>query len=279
MKLGDSIRDNWIFKILVHGNFYLALSAGAVAFTTLALAGYPLRFEPVLISFSIVFFMYNVNRFTDIDEDEVNEPERASFVRKYGKILLVSSILIYLISLGLAWENSLLTLTLALGNIGLGISYSVLRLKEKLFFKNFIVATGWAVLPLIAGSYYSLTDPEIVFSAFYFGMAIFNNTVIFDIKDILGDRKEGVSTLPNTLGLEKSRLLIHLSNIGLALTVVLLVVSEIISYRFLILLMLNVYAALYIQFADENRSTIFYGLVVDGEYIFILAITILVQWV
>ena len=47
----------------------------------------PLKFEPLVISFLATFFIYNLNKKTDILEDSINYPERRKFVDKYGTTL------------------------------------------------------------------------------------------------------------------------------------------------------------------------------------------------
>ncbi len=270
MPLLNSVYRYNIVQFLVHSNLFLALAAASVAFTTMVLARLPLQFEPVLISFSIVFFMYNVNRFTDIEEDEVNTPRRASFVRKYGEVFLVLSTLIYIASLGLAWGHSLTALLLTIGNIGLGLAYSVLRLKEIFFLKNFIVGLGWGILPLIAGSYSgAATSLPILFLAAFFTVSYFRSTMIFDIKDIEGDLKEGVKTIPNTLGFDTTVKLSYVIDSLLIATELALIAAGYLNPQFLILIPFHLYIFGYLKILDRDSGKPLYYLIVDGETIFL----------
>ena len=72
-------------KFLVHSNLYISASATGVALTTVLLADLRVDTLPLFIVFSVTFFIYSLNRVTDLAEDEQNVPSRARFTKRYGR--------------------------------------------------------------------------------------------------------------------------------------------------------------------------------------------------
>jgi 4-hydroxybenzoate polyprenyltransferase len=133
----------------VYSNVYIALAGAGMAVTTLLLAGMPVTWEPVIIAFTVPMFVYNLNRFTDIEEDAVNVPHRANFIQKYGKVLFTSGILLYILGLWLAVSQNIAAFAFTLTPGAAGVIYSVLRAKKVLFAKNVIVSLSWAPFRLL----------------------------------------------------------------------------------------------------------------------------------
>ncbi len=269
---------NRIIQFLVHGNIYLSLAGSATVFSALILTGLPIHFGPMFIAFSIVSTVYNLNQLTDVDEDELNNPQKAEFIRRYSKIFLTFSTLVYIVSLFIAGKKSSLVLLFVLVEIVLSLIYSVLRLKDRLFFNNLIIGIGWSILAAIAAAFFdSFWTLEALYTAFFFGAIFFINTVIFDIKDIEGDLEEGVSTFPNSYGIEFTKKLTHLMNAFLTGVNLILVYTGALPNLFLALLPLNFYVAVFIHFASEEYGPGFYGIIVDGEFIFLALVLMVLQ--
>ncbi|WP_049921159.1 UbiA family prenyltransferase [Halopiger djelfimassiliensis] len=265
-------------RFLVHSNLFISLATVSVVVTTVVLAGLPLDPLPFFIVFAVTMFVYTVNRFTDIEEDERNVPRRAAFTRRYGRLWLAAGVVLYLGSIALA---------VALGVPGAGylvlplvvaLLYSTGGLKRVFLVKNLVVGAAWGLLPLGVGYYYQqLWTIEVLFLAGYVTAMITIAAVIFDVKDIEGDREEGIATVPNTLGLRWTRLLSQAANVVVAAAVVALVRTGVVSVDFLVVLAMNGYVGAYIPFATPDRGPLFYGFIVDGEHVFLAALVVALE--
>ncbi|MEM5772454.1 MAG: hypothetical protein QXO65_02980, partial [Candidatus Aenigmatarchaeota archaeon] len=95
-------------KFLVNSNVYLAIGAGINAIVVAFLLNMPILLEIFFIPFSGSFFIYNLNRISDIKEDTLNLPERVNFIKKYGKKIFFISFIFYLIALILSFLKNII---------------------------------------------------------------------------------------------------------------------------------------------------------------------------
>jgi len=182
---------NRAFRGLVWSNTYISLTAAGMALTTMVLAELPLVGLPLFIAFSTFFFIYNLDRYTDREEDKTNVPQRAAFFERYGRFLLPASAILYLIGLSLAYSRNPLSFAFALSPGILSVIYSIAGAKSILFGKNIIVGLGWGTVPLMVGAYFSGLGVRVALLFLYFTVVWFINTIVFDVKDIEGDRRGG----------------------------------------------------------------------------------------
>ena len=97
---------------------------------------------------------------------------------------------------------------------------------------------------------------------------------LFDIKDIEGDRREGIRTVPNVFGPHVTRVASFV--VVSALVPAVVGATLLISSDFAVLLGFLVYVLAYIPFATRDRGTLFYGFVIDGEHLFVTLLTVIV---
>jgi 4-hydroxybenzoate polyprenyltransferase len=203
-----------IVDFLIHSNIYLSLGASSLAYISCKLLGLGLRVEPLLITFSTTFFLYNLNRKTDIKEDIINYPERVKFLSKYGKIIFYVSMVFYILSLFIAITKSIFTFLIALIPTTIMILYAFFRLKKVFLLKNFIASLGWASMVLLVSNYYNLSFNISIFSVFFFiFLRLFINTIVFDIRDLKGDESSNIITIPVKIGINKTKKILHILNI------------------------------------------------------------------
>jgi 4-hydroxybenzoate polyprenyltransferase len=263
-----------VVELLVHSNLFISLSATSVAFTTVVLADLRPDPVPLFIVFAATLFVYSFNRITDIAEDEENVPSRARFTRRYGRALFALGVFLYVVAVGVAFVYSLPGAPFVALPVVVGVVYSVGRAKRFLLVKNLIVGFAWGAIPLGVGVYYGvLFDPVVVFLAFFFTVTLTVAAALFDIKDIEGDREEGIRTVPNVYGPRATRrgsLAVFVSLVPLVV-----VAASVLSRDLLVLLVYLGYTVGYTPFATTDRGAVFYGFVIDGEHVF-LAATVLV---
>jgi 4-hydroxybenzoate polyprenyltransferase len=268
-KLGSKM-VNRVINWLVYSNIFISLEALFIGLITVILAGFEFALEPIMIAFSSFFIIYNMDRYLGVDEDEENMPSRTRFVRKYGKYFFILSIIGYSLALIIAFERNILTFALALTPVVLSIIYSPLNLKKILFVKNAVVGVSWGTVPLLVGAYYgNILSADILFLSGFFAVSFFRSAMIFDIKDIIGDLKEGVSTIPNKYGIANTKLIAILIDIFLIVSFLSLILIDVLSTEYLIFLVFHSYIIGYVQLLNIERGEYFYSVIIDGECIFI----------
>ncbi len=258
-----------IIAFLLKSNIYIALGALCVAYITLFLLNLPTN--PVILALIFFEFMliYNVNRLTDVGEDKINVPERLPFINKYTKPLLAISAFFYIYFMNIVFSVNLNAFFIIIFQTSAGIAYSIFRLKKYFIVKNAFVAITWGVTVLFAGIYYDAFSFLLDIIFVVFTLEFFINNTIFDIKDMEGDRKYNIKTIPNTFGAKKTILIGYLVN---TFSILLLIVSfafGMLPERASFLFLLLIYAYAYLYMAGKTNNKVYYGLFVDGEFLFI----------
>jgi len=193
---------NKLLEFLIHSNIYLAMGAGLVYFPIIITFNLPFRYEIFLIYFLGTFSLYTFNRYSELEEDKVTYKDRTEFIEANWQLKPLA-IISFIIVLLLALENVIvLSLILFVSLIMYFYSVGPLRIKNIFLLKNFIIAFSWALilvfLPLIFESKFIFEMSSLAFFTIF--MATFINTVIFDIRDIMGDRINKIPTIPVRYG-------------------------------------------------------------------------------
>jgi 4-hydroxybenzoate polyprenyltransferase len=169
------------------------------------------------------WFLINLmNRVTDIDEDLENEIRGTERVARHKRLLTVGSFVLMVGSIAathLVWP-ALTPWRLAVQIIGLGYNYDLVptprglsRFKEIYFLKNF----GSAVLFVLTCFVYPLaldpaarvmSWPAIVALVVFFIPFELTYEILYDLRDLEGDRAEGIPTYPVVHGPERARQII-----------------------------------------------------------------------
>lgn len=262
--------------VLVHSNLLISLSATSVAISTMVLADLRLEAIPLFIVFAVTMFVYSFNRLTDIAEDQRNVPDRAAFVEQYGRPLLIVGTALYLVATVVAILVEIPRAPGMLLPLVVAVLYSVVGLKRVLLLKNLLVGLAWGLIPLGVGVYYDvLVSREILFMAAYMTLMLTVAAMVFDIKDIQGDRAEGTLTAPILVGPRTTGRLAAGVTLLVSLVVVGLIATGWLGIQFTYLLAFNAYVFGYSLLATEERTAVFYGFVIDGEHIFLVALLLL----
>jgi 4-hydroxybenzoate polyprenyltransferase len=206
-------------SILISTSFFLAINGSLkLLFSCILFNTFVLNI--VLAIFLITYSIYGVNKLTDIKEDAINAPERAQLVKKIEPIFKFSLVFSFIISLLLVFLVNVLTLPILLFPLFTGTLYSIKfsknlpRLKDILGVKNITIALSWAVCMALLPAF-CLVENEvipIILIFYFFFLKSFINAVLFDIRDIEGDRISGVRTIPVVFGRQKTKNLLLLLN-------------------------------------------------------------------
>jgi 4-hydroxybenzoate polyprenyltransferase len=198
----------------------LVAMTAAVVFGWIFTARHPWALAVVV---GIDWFLINLmNRITDIDEDLKNGIQGTERVARSKRLLTWGAAALMLGSFGVThfvWP-ALTPLRVAVQIIGLGYNYRIVptpsgmrRFKEIYFLKNFMSAVLFVltcfVYPLVA------TDaPRVVPLATVVALALFfvpfelTYEILYDLRDLEGDRAEGIPTFPVVHGAPAARRII-----------------------------------------------------------------------
>ena len=272
---------------LVHSNLLIACSATGVAVSTAVLAGFGLEPLPLFVVFAVTLFAYSFNRLADRAEDEYNLPGRTEFVDRYGRVLFGLGTVLYLTAVGAVVVAGVPGAPALVLPPVVVVLYSVLGLKRVLLVKNLLVGLSWGLIALGMGVYHGdPTAPDVLgFTGFIMAMLTIA-AAVFDIKDIEGDRAEGIATLPVVFGPRTTRLLAAGASLAVGYlpllvlshalggAVTALVLAGVVGVRHLALSGFTLYVAGYSLAATTDRTPLFYGFVVDVEHL-LLALVLL----
>jgi len=268
----ESIRSFILF--LVYSNLITAISVSTATLLTFFLLNYPVILPVILAVFSGTLLIYTLNRFTDIHEDSINLPERVEFIRKYGKIIFLISLIMYVFSLVVVGMHSSIAVIAAISPLIIAFSYSYFRLKRFFLVKNILISTGVSCSVLIVGAYYNDFAIRLLLLAIIIFGSILVNTIIFDIKDLKGDKLCQIQTIPVKCGIRTTKFCCFVLLLPLFLIALFLMTIDI---RSSIILPFLGYITTYTYFSvdSEQYPWWYFGLYVDGEYIFLLGILLI----
>lgn len=234
-------------------------------------------FYLLLSSYLLTFTVYSIDKLSNINEDSISLPERAEFIVRHRKILIYVTIASYIVALTLTFLKNTLALSVILFPLCIGLIYSIkisnFRLKDIPALKNISIALSWAVvgtfLPL-AVSFKPFASIVLIFSFIF--VKCFINSVLFDVRDIEGDRVNGVRTIPVLLGLNNTKyLLLALNSTLIPWLMISYSKGYFHKYIIIIIILTILYGYLYtVHFCKKNlKIGKSLDLLVDGEWIYI----------
>jgi 4-hydroxybenzoate polyprenyltransferase len=281
-----------LLNFLAYTNILLGISLIFAAYVVSVILTLTIDATVLIIVFLMEFAIYNMNRYTDRTEDSISHPNRASFTEKHGKFFFLLSVLSYVIALIMTFMRNLPTFFIVILPLLIGIFYSIRwvpdnignrigfrRLKDIPIIKNLVVALAWAIASVLVVSFYFGSQISII-SAFLFVfmfIRFYINTVTFDMRDIKGDSKSGLKTLPIILGEFRTKIFLVSVNTILAAFILFLIFIGWLPPIAHLLNLSTVYTYIYLYlFGKRNIDNKFLcDVVVDGEYIFLGLIFIL----
>jgi 4-hydroxybenzoate polyprenyltransferase len=240
---------------------------------------------PLLLAcFFLTVSTYNLNRLTDLDEDSINAPDRANYAKKhYTRVLftVVGSSGVALLFASFCDLFAVFVIVLALcASCLYSIRIFRFRLKDILIVKNVAIAgTSVICAALLPLAVHFRSYIAISLIAYFVFLKVFINTVLFDVRDVEGDRLAGTITIPVSLGRQKTRGILLALNSTLILWAALSVFQGL-PYKYIAILAGSiVYGFWYILRLCRDGATIQKSVdwLVDGEWILIaiLAATVI----
>jgi (E)-4-hydroxy-3-methyl-but-2-enyl pyrophosphate reductase len=293
----ENVLGHWlknISKFFLLSNVVVGVGAASLSYATHALSGKTPRFSYPAMTFLYIFAMHVLNRFLDKGASAYNDPERAAFYRKHHLLLSVTGMCAIALALILAYGlGKTVFFSLAAFSI-LGMVYSVplipsahrkdypyAKIKDIPGSKTLSESLAWvaviAVLPALDTSPFNwplvLTTSSMVFLLSY------ARSGLFDILQLQGDLIVGKETLPITLGLKKTSIIIKCA---LLLSSLILVTAPLFHWMIpLSYLLVACVMGLYLCLNAYEKQWIYPGLTFEAllECNFLLAGVLAVLWV
>jgi 4-hydroxybenzoate polyprenyltransferase len=264
----------FIVSEFIYGGHFLSLGAVSLVFASAILLKIRITLDCLVIIYFGTQVVYLYNRFKEIRTDFLTNPERSQHIRKYLNYLPLI-IFFYLSSfIGMLVYFSrpyVLIFTLFLLLFGLLYSKFFKSFTKKIIcFKGLFVAFAWSLLLLFLIFYYSYS-PNIAFVLIFFFvfLRLFFHENFADIKDIEGDKKNKLITLPIIIGSNRVIIFLKLINFISVTPLLIGVFFRIIppSSIFLLLVVLYSFYLLNIIKNNQKNNNFIYDILADGEYI------------
>lgn len=237
-------------EILAIARYHIMLVAMAatVVFGWIATGTRPWALTLVV---TVDWFLINLmNRITDIDEDLRNGIPGTERVARRRRALTVGSAVLMVASFVVthAMWPQLTPLRVAVQVIGIAYNYRVVpttkglsRFKEMYFFKNFgssvlFVLTCFVYPVAAAGWVHVVPWVTLVVLALFFVPFELTYEILYDMRDLEGDRAEGIPTYPVVHGVETGRRIIDGLLVASALVLVVSFCARLVGVRELLMI-------------------------------------------
>lgn len=261
---------------IVYGGYLAALCSPAFVFSVSVLANIKVGLPILVIAYLIPLMVYSYDYYRDMDKDMATNSERAAYFNKKAKIypFIMASYAVLLVSLLILFSNyELILFILATVLVGMLYTFGLKGLTKKVpGFKNIYTALTWAIagtffIPL----YYSMNLNLAFMLIFLFiFLKCLPNIIFFDIKDIEGDKKEGLKTVPVLIGKENTLNLLRGMNIIAFLPLFVGVYLHLIPAFTLVMLVFLAYSFHYMKKASNasaDEMSIISQTLADAEFI------------
>jgi len=212
-----------IFKFLLLSNVVIGAGAASLSYATFILSGSTPKLPYPLLAFLYIYAMHVLNRFLDKGASAYNDPERAAFYDRHLFFLCLTGVAAISFALFLAYDRGKTSFFALCGFSFLGILYSVplipaqiqkkypyAKIKDIPGSKTLSESLAWvaviSVLPRLDGEpwHWSVL---IAISLIIFFLS-YARSALFDILQFQGDLIVGKETLPLTIGIKKTSLII-----------------------------------------------------------------------
>ncbi|NJE06164.1 prenyltransferase [Thermococcus sp. M36] len=283
--LGNSFElADSILGFLVSTSLFLAVSGVFKLYLAFLLYGTRPQWNLLAATFFLIFSVYGLNKLTDLDEDEINNPERTGYIKRVSGVFRHAVLVSFAVAVILGVLTSPWAAPVIIFPIFSGVLYSVSlipgypRLKDITGIKNVIIALTWAngtaFLPYLAAGAPELQRALMIY--YFFFMKSMINTILFDVRDIEGDRANGIKTIPVKLGLRRSRNILIALNSTLVLWMLLAYSRGYFAgyMPVLVFSILNGYAYILYFARKRERPGKLLDVWVDGEWFYTLPLAL-----
>lgn len=268
-----------ILDFIEYTRVYLALGLTVWVFAFALILNVEFGLGLAVIIFGTSFGIYAMNRRFDIEEDSVN---LVSSDRRGANVLFLSGVILLGAAAGISLlvdPSILLSFVIALGCFAaysvplLPESVSYTRLKEIPFVKNLVIGTGSAgtlVSALVLFNQLPVSASVLTLFAWAF-VCVVLRSIVHDIRDLPGDTKAGIQTIPVHYGLRTTKFVLHSLNLVATAIFYGAVVSEVFPLWTAVPGVVNLIGFLLVdRLSRENASIISMFAILNHTYLFFL---------
>ncbi|AUB58984.1 MAG: UbiA family prenyltransferase [Methanobacterium sp.] len=271
-----------LLVILTSSSIFIAINGCLKTFFSFYLYGVPVSYQLIMATFLVIYSVYGLNKITDTEEDQLNAPERSNLISSHQKLFTYSSFIAYILAVIIGILHGWQVILVLLFPLLAGVIYSIQvhpripRLKDIFAVKSLVVALSWTVgntfLPLV--NYNSnLLVMSLIF--YFFFIKSFINTVLFDLMDVDGDKLTGAMTIPVVIGASCTIKLLLLLNTTLLFFIYLVMAFDLFSVLIIPLIFCVIYGYAYILYFSGTKNRLQMDILVDGEWILVVFISLL----
>ena len=258
----------------------LAVGTASIAAASTVLLG--VTATPLLLVMAYLFSYgaYMMNRTTEMDQDAVSHPDRTALMGGRRKYLPAITGGCFLLGYGFALTVNYVFFAALLVPLAFALAYSVgskrlvrvmgvAKLKDKLLIKNLFVSLGWALVPVMVGFYYLKFEQAVLLMGVLIFLRLMVNTLIFDVRDIEGDKAAGIRTVPVVYGADATyRVMASIDALALAFLAA-AVGLGLLPAPAAVLGALPAYSLAYAFLAKRQKARLSFicDVLVDGEYL------------
>lgn len=270
-----------IFKFLYNEIFYnghfQTWGSLAIVISAGQLLGITITWDLIVITYLSFYLLYLHDRYRSVEIDSLTNLRRSQHIKRIYKyipptLLVGSALLLILIYIFGNFYSFVFIIVVTIFGFLYPIYFKGLT-KKIIGFKNFYVALVFSLLVILPNIYYEVplnnTSLSIVVLMFIFtflrGLMM---QFFLDLKDLKGDRQEGLLTLGVVLGQKKVFKIINIMNLftSLSLPVLYFLMPGLLPSSVLFLVLL---AAWNFYFFNLVEREIFFGFVLgSGEFIY-----------
>lgn len=284
--VAQSFLKGWVYS-----NVYIVFVIGFLVAQSYVLVGAVMDFNYFWFATSATLFLYPLHRLLgSLSIQESTPIERILWARKHKQALIPLVICGGVLSVYYFFQLSSELRWWFVPLAAISLSYSLpipwlkgsrKRLRDIPYVKIYAIAITVSVITLLIPlSNADLTTTELILLFFSRVLLVLAVTIPFDIRDVHLDQPYGLKTLPLVLGVQraKSLSLLLVSGFTLFNFTLFFFFSTFSIYFFMVLVASDVYAAFWLNKADENKSEFFYAFGVEGIFIVQSAAVILMSF-
>lgn len=199
---------------ITRSNLLIFLSSFSIIFIISKIFNFKIPIQSYFIGPMFLYSFHTLNSISEKRAQEINEPAQQIFIEKNKKYLKTLSIIFLFISLFLSFFSSIYHGIFTFFSIILGMLYlfpsPLLQIPCS---KDIFTSSAWSIYTTIFN--FSISEkPDLLISFltfFFFFFVFLCRAIVFDLKDIQGDRMVGKETIPIYFGLKSSIFLFKVS--------------------------------------------------------------------